>query len=633
VSRVSCRQAALAGLIFIAALLPCGCSRKSAPPSGRLAILRFENLGDPSADWMGRAFSDILTGSLGRVSGMTVITPERLHGLNATLGPRPVTAPGISSERELALVAGATRIGYGDYSAAANRVEARLTIEDQATGKTTQVLSASGPDVLAAARALARAISPAAVPYGTRSVEAMKAWVAAQEGADPEAAGPALERALAADADFGPAYRALAEWKAQHRDISGAAAVLERALARGAAITEIERARIEVQLAGVRNDPAGRERALEALLKLDPRSAAEWRVLGQSAFGRRAYARAAQAYQNALRLEPGDLNAENQLAYAAAYSGDFDTAMAALKRYRAQSPGDANALDSMGDVNLIAGRLREAEGYYLDALKLNPGFLNQIDLLKAAMTRLMTGDVAGADALAKKYTGARSAAHDPLSDYRGVEWLWISGRRKAACTQMEALARAAESGAPALASQAYAELAIWKLMLGDRTAAAEQAAKATTGAAVIARFLAQPQASAAEWSARADRLFANAPQIRDVALVYALLLDSHFQQASELLDHMYDEGAGYLLAWSLTQTGRLDDAAPLLRANPVPPATGIGPTMSFYFPRIYYLRAVLAEKQGKAEDARANYRLFLTLSGDAPLQWGEEQKARAAAGM
>jgi hypothetical protein len=47
-----------------------------------------------------------------------------------------------------------------------------------------------------------------------------------------------------------------------------------------------------------------------------------------------------------------------------------------------------------------------------------------------------------------------------------------------------------------------------------------------------------------------------------------------------------------------------------------------------YFPRIFYLRAVAAEKQGKPGEARENRRIFKALSGPDPLLWGEELKAQ-----
>ena len=73
---------------------------------------------------------------------------------------------------------------------------------------------------------------------------------------------------------------------------------------------------------------------------------------------------------------------------------------------------------------------------------------------------------------------------------------------------------------------------------------------------------------------------------------------------------------------------RLPEAASLLRFNPVPSASGTGPFLAFYFPRIFYLRARLAEREGKPAEAATNYRLFRALSGSAPLVWGEEQQGK-----
>ena len=76
------------------------------------------------------------------------------------------------------------------------------------------------------------------------------------------------------------------------------------------------------------------------------------------------------------------------------------------------------------------------------------------------------------------------------------------------------------------------------------------------------------------------------------------------------------------------ETGRGQDAGPLLRFNPVPSPDGPSLFVSFYFPRLYYLRGAEAEKAGRAEEARADFKVFLELSGPDPLIWGEEKKAR-----
>jgi hypothetical protein len=91
-----------------------------------------------------------------------------------------------------------------------------------------------------------------------------------------------------------------------------------------------------------------------------------------------------------------------------------------------------------------------------------------------------------------------------------------------------------------------------------------------------------------------------------------------------------DPGLPVMLAWTCLETGRANDAAPLLRLNPIPSVNGVSVFAPFYFPRIYYLRGLVAEKEGKPDEARANYQLFRQLSGPDPLIWGEEQRASRA---
>ncbi len=624
-------------LAVIVVLVGGGCGRRPAAPQlQRIAILRFENLGgDVSADWIGRALSEVVAGALANAPGGLVIPSSRIHALNVAFGVRPISTPGISSERTMALAAGATRIGYGQFAFVNGRLETRLTVEDPLTAKMVQVVSTTSGtgDVIEAGTELARAVSNQATAYGTRSLPALKEWVAFLESPDPGGIEPALRQCLAADLNFAPAYLALAQWELQHQDRSGAMQLLNDALGRGDRISERDRARIQLELAKMRGDSAGQQRALTELLRLDPRDAGGWRALGQAALNRRDYAHAIEAFQKSVELDEDPVT-ENQLAYAAAYSGDLNAAVRALRRYQAVRPNDPNALDSLGDVHLITGRLREAEGFYRDAAAKSPEFLNNADYFKAAMARLMTGDVPGADAFAKQYADARAAAHDPLADLYRAEWSWISGRRSTGYDQLTAFARAADASSQREpASRAYAELAIWSLVRGNRDAAAAMAGRSaplagpsTIALSLMARFLAQPPASPEQWGSRTASMFpAGVPgPFRELAVAYALLMDRSFEPASMLLKRLYgstnptaDEGMSILLAWSLVETGHPQEAAPLLKPNPVPPATGVGPMMGFYFPRVYELRARAAEKLGNAEDARQNRELFQKIWGSA----------------
>jgi tetratricopeptide (TPR) repeat protein len=333
------------------------------------------------------------------------------------------------------------------------------------------------------------------------------------------------------------------------------------------------------------------------------------------------------------------------MGYAAGQAGDVDGAMSALRRYAALRPNDANPLDSMGDVHLIAGHLADAGNFYLQAAKKDPNFQNNGALIKAALARLLSGDPSGANHLADQYVAARVAAKDPIVDYRRAQWTWISGRRKAAAQQMGAFALANESGPLRdIASRAYAELAIWSLETGDREGAARLAQKAlsiagpaSAGNALVAKFLSQPPASSSEWVVRAEQQFPGPAQnaIKNFSLAYALLVNQQFQPALLLLRQMWetgsataDEGLPVMLAWCYLETGRVKEAAPLLASNPLPPANGLTPYTGFYIPRLLYLRGLLAEKEGRAGEARAYYDKFLAISGPDPLLWGEEKKVR-----
>ena len=595
---------------------------------------------------MGRAFSDILITELSGAPDLYAIPASRLYSFQQALGSRPISAPGISSERVLALAAGANRIAYGEYTVREGRIDARLTIEDPQATSAAQIVSvvrASG--VIAAATALARQISPQLRPYGTQNPQALQSWIAALESPDPATASRNLEQAIAADPDFGPPYRMLAERKILDRDLAGAQALLDTALSRGNRIAESDRERLQLDLAKLTGDAAGRQRSLLALLKLDPHDAIAWSSLAETAMSRRQYPSAAAAYRKLLEIEPEDTNSWNQLGYACSYNGDLNGAVTALRRYQSLRPQDPNPLDSLGDAYLLANRFHEADDYYLQAARKSPDYPRNAEVSKAALARLMSGDVPGADALSKQYADAREAAGDPLVEAYRAEWSWISGRRHAGYDRLAAFAHGAEKDFREAASRSYGELAIWSLMLGDRAAASDMARKSASFAgpapapiSTVARFLVQQPTSPDEWAARAETQFAEAPSagVRDLALAYALLLDKQFAPASLVLKKIYDRGgsasdeAGYLLAWSLIETGRLQEAAPLLRWNPIPPLSGPGAFLSFYFPRVYYLRGIEADRSGKPDEARTNYRLFLQLSGPDALMWNEEKKARAS---
>jgi len=562
--------------------------------------------------------------------------------MDRALGARPAGAPGASAGQGAALSLGATRIGYGDYTIRQGRLEAHLNVADPRTGKIVAVLSAGGAggDVLAVGGALARQISPHVNAYPTRSDAALHAYADALEAAVPAEALARAGTAVEEDPAFGPAVRLLAGLMLERGDRTGALDCLNKAMARAAGMPAGEQARLRLDVTTIENQAAAHEEALAAVAAAEPADPEGWMELGSFAFARHDYAAARVAFRKAADLEPTRTTALNEGAYAAVFAGHADEALVELRRYRSLRPSDPNALDSLGDVQLLIGRLREAEGFYVEAAKIDPHFLNGADWLKAAMARLMTGDVTGADGWSEKYLQARFADRDPAADLFRAQWRFLSGRRRQGLREMEAIARRQATGpAQGLAAEAHAQLAIWDLYMGDRSAAQTQARAAvgTVQAAALAAFLTQTPASAPEWRARAERLAPRPEQaeVRDFLLGQAALLERQFGAAVPALRRAYENAAPtnaevpVLLAWAYMETGQAASAAPLLALNPIPQAGGISVFASCSFPRVFFLRGRLAEWQGHAEAARTNYRLFLELSGDAPFQWGEEQIARA----
>jgi tetratricopeptide (TPR) repeat protein len=645
---VSCRRGHL--ILTVACLAgAAACSRTSSAGPERYAVLRFENLSaDASADWMGRAFSEVVAAQLTGLPDLSLIPSARLHALDRAIGTQLVQAPGISAEREQALVAGATRLVYGTYTVRGGQMDVQLTVEDPASHKTvnTAALSGNSAGVLPLAAALARRIAPSARPYGTASETALRQYVAALESGTVPATAAALEQALADDPKFATPYLMLIQVRLAQQDRAGAEAVVQRALAQAGSMSALDRARLAAEAANFGGNVEERRKAMTELARANPSDAAVWRALGELSANQHKYPEAVQAYQQAHAAEPTSVEILNLLGYAAAAAGDLKAAMAALDKYRALRPAEANPLDSMGDVNYAAGRFQEAEQFFIQAHRKDPAFIGGGTLYKAAMARLMTGDLAGAEGLAKRYQDAHEAAKDPLLEFRRAEWLWMTGRRREGFARLSEFARRNET--PELreiGSRSYSHLAMWSLARGDRAGAGPLAQKAAALAgqgsaaiAVMVRFLAQPPAPSLEWAVRAERAFPNPAQtaFKNFAVAYALLLDKHFATAAPLLKQMYesasplaDENLPVLLAWAYLEAGRTAEAVPLLAATPIPQPNGLSTFTVMSFPRIWYLRGLLAARQNRPDDARRAYQLFLKLSGPDPLGWGEEQRAQA----
>jgi tetratricopeptide (TPR) repeat protein len=608
-------------LCSLASLTACTGDKQRAIP--RLAVLHFENLSsDPSLDWMGRGFSEILSGELQGSPERYIIPWQALHSFDATLGSRPNNAPGVSAESESAFVAGANGIVYGHFSLIDGKLRGTAIEEDLSTHRIARVVSASGPagdGIFPVANALARQLGETR-PFATRNPQALHEYVDALAAPDSVAASQDFAQAIAADPNFGTAYVLSLDAAMAQRNRAEADRIVLLARAHQDRFSRLDRSGLDLGAAALRGDYQAQIEALRALTQFDPANPDHHRALAEALMSVRDFDSAIVEFRRGLTIRPDDIVALNTMGYAAAYSGDLPTAIRVLRGYELLRPNEPNPLDSLGDVHFALGRFGEAEQFYLAAHARWPAFQNGGEVLKAAQARLMTGDVPGATALFKRYLAERQKAHDPNAPYNEATWAWQTGDRRGAIANLDRLARAGEVGPlREVACRADTQAAIWLLTLGDRAAAADHARKAmaeavpaTAAITAVAAYLAQPDAFPAP----------SQPALAEYAHAYALLFAKQYQPAVKALQGIYrrpsnelDDGLSVLLAWAYEETGKWQTAGPLLRLTPLPQASGLPIFSSLYFPRMFFLRGAMLERDGHRDEAARNFQMFRKLSG------------------
>lgn len=303
---------------------------------------------------------------------------------------------------------------------------------------------------------------------------------------------------------------------------------------------------------------------------------------------------AVEALRRAAQADPEWADIYNQTAFAEAFVGNEQAALAAIEAYR-KLDKTANPSDSLGEVSCLLGRFDDAERAFLSAYDKDPAFYGGVTLRKAAEARRMAGNGPEADKLFARY--AEAHAKQPLIELERAQWDYTSGRKK------EALAAAEAFAAKSNSSLAWTQVAAWRAVEnGDAMAAAREALKtARTGAeqqsAVVALFMAQPDVSAAEWQARAAKQFPpNAAALARYALVHALTLRKHWAEAIPLLTELrrsvHPAQASHwqsLLAIALAESGQAGRAKAEARFWPIPRTLGEATWEFLVFPRIVEL--------------------------------------------
>lgn len=492
----------------------------------RVAVLRYEDLA-PGGDteWIGRAISEEIAGQLEGTRHNAVIPFRALRELSASMGERPVGAPGISTEMGAALSAGANRIVMGFYTYRNGRLTITTVEETVGTGKEAAPLTESGSldDLLHLSDSTAKSIDDESADPITGSTRALRAYALGIESPAAQEKG-LLDEALRLDPDFGKPYVALAEMALAARDGDGFRQAFEAMRAQGKNVRAVDRAVLNLEDARLHAALPTRIDALGAVSRLMPANPFYLEELANAELQANRLEEAVDHYRRLETLMPASAEPLNMLGYGLTFAGDEAGAMKALASYRRATGDSANALDSMGDAQFFFGHFAEAEQSYRRAHQKAPGIADGAELVKATWTRLMRNDASGAAQLLGEYRAERARAGDPLAKFRAAQLLRVMGRGAEA---EKLMAPYAESGAGAAGNQARAQLAWWRFLDGAGPSPDEQS---PLGRAVTAYVRGDNQTAV-----RAGRELVDASGPNDwwTRAFYARLLDRTGQKQEE----------------------------------------------------------------------------------------------------
>jgi Flp pilus assembly protein TadD len=400
------------------------CSRSEGPIVQRVAFLPFENLsGDTSLDWIASA-------------GPRIVNDELLGG-----GAHTVPAH-VSALRDT-YAFGATQLVHGYVEKRRQGFHFEFLIEDAKTHKALQTLASDG-DPLSALDRLAKQIDGQAHAFSSTNPQAVAAWASGD-----------YEKAVALDPGFGAAWSGWVQARVAAGDKQQASDIAARALAQSSLRSPVDRAQLEFDSATLRQDEPAQERALMTLARLMPHDLALLGQLATREMNARHFSEAVRYYQAIVQEAPDDIEIWNQLGYAQVFAGDLESAQKSFERYGRDPAHAANALDSQGEGYFLNGKFADAEKRFLDAQAKSSTLLGGGDLLKAAYSRWLEGDLPGADKLFSQYLTFRTQQKDALATWRQAVWEYSTGRTKAAIARLSNVSGPVEN-------IARAQLALWK---------------------------------------------------------------------------------------------------------------------------------------------------------------------------
>lgn len=362
-----------------------------------VAVISFENLtGQDEFGYLERAIPNLLITGLEQSQHLRVVTWERMRDLARQLGREGDETIDRDLGFEICKHEGIRAIVLGTFTKAGEAFATDAKVLDVDGKSLLASASARGEGVdsilrtqidelctqiLAGLEVPERAPDEERPPIAEATTPSMEAYRLFLLGRDrferlynADARG-FLEEATTVDPEFAAAYLYLGRVYRRMREARASREALERAKQLSARASRREMLYIEAGYArAVEQDP---EREFRILRKIAAEYPDEKRVHHRLAGYYRARGRfylAVEEYKKVLELDPSYGWAMNELAYMYTDVEDYERAAEYFERYRLLSPGDANPVDSQGELCFRMGRLDEALAKYGDALRLKPDF-------------------------------------------------------------------------------------------------------------------------------------------------------------------------------------------------------------------------------------------------------------------
>ena len=371
-----------------------------APPpkiENSIAVISFRNqTGDKAYDYLCyRAIPDLLITNLENAGYFYVATWERMIDLLKQMGKNDIEFIDSDLGFELCRREGISSIILGSLNKAGETFVTDIKLldaENKRLLKSIQSRGRSEDSILTAqidelSREILKTMGVAGekieaarliiAGVTTSSMEAYQAYIQATElfwKFKFNEAKALCEKAIQIDPAFASAYRRLASVYSHLRDSKARENAITKAKSFSDKATEKEKLYIEGQIALYQGDRRKYIQGLEEIVKKYPKEKEAHYWLGEYIRNPpfNDIGRSSKEMEIVLGLDPNYAEAYNTLGLINMNLGNFEKAIEMLDKYQSLSPGNANALDSIGAVYFRWGKLDEAIANYKKAINTDP---------------------------------------------------------------------------------------------------------------------------------------------------------------------------------------------------------------------------------------------------------------------